>query len=166
MGWSRLKKSINPRPPHERKKFNPNQVLQRHTTALGGVVMDQPSLWYDSWEDALSAAVEFIGGPKAVAHELWPSKNPVEAGRRLSRCLKGDRDEKLALHEIKYILKRGREAGCHLGTAYLLRDIGYADPVPVTPEDQRDEAMRQFSSAVKTVQDLAGRLEKLGVKVS
>lgn len=123
--------------------------------------MTQNQLWHDSFEDALRAVLEAAGGPKAVASEMWPSKPFAEAHRRLLHCLDPERDQKLSLDELRWLIAKGREVGCHTAMAFLARDCGYTDPVPVDPEDERAELQRAFLASMKAQKDILKRMEAL-----
>lgn len=127
--------------------------------------MTQEPLFYEDIYEAARTVVMALGGSKRAGGVLWPEKPIDQASVQMSNCLNRSRPEKLDPEQLLLLAKKGREAGCHALMTFMCADTGYAPPVPVTPEDQRDEAMRQFVSAVKTVQTLTGQLEKLGVKV-
>lgn len=124
--------------------------------------MHQPSLLHDTLEDALSDVVYALGGPKAVAAELWPGKNPQEGGRHLSHCLTEDRAEKLALGELVWILQEGAKADCHVAMHYLNRQCGYQEPELINPEDEKAKLRREFNSNVEKLSTLAERIKRLG----
>jgi len=44
---------------------------------------------------------------------------------------------------------------------YIARDSGYAEPTPITPEDEQDELTREFVAGVKTLSGLASRIERV-----
>lgn len=44
---------------------------------------------------------------------------------------------------------------------YIARASGYADPVPVDPEDERAELQRAFLASVKAQKDILKRMETL-----
>lgn len=53
--------------------------------------MEQDRLWHDSLEDALTALVYALGGPKQVAADLWPSKSDRVRHNRILHCLDAER---------------------------------------------------------------------------
>lgn len=118
----------------------------------------QPALWHDTLSDALRDVVHALGGPKVVASDLWPSKDPADAARLLNKCLDPERAEKLALEEIEWLIVRSRAANVHLAMAYLAMKAGYADPKPIEPEDERAELMREFIEKAQVLEHLGKRL--------
>lgn len=126
------------------------------------MVTHQPSLLHDTIEEALGDVLHALGGPKAVAAELWPSKNLQDGARYLRHCLNEDRAEKLALHEVMWLLKAGARAGCHVAMHFINRECGYAKPEPVNPEDEKAKLQREFKASVTQLSTLAARIERLG----
>ncbi|CAJ0698698.1 hypothetical protein [Ralstonia holmesii] len=125
--------------------------------------MSQDALFYESFNDALDAVVKSCGGAKVVASKLWPEKTPDAAHRLLLACLNEGRVEKLSPEQTLFLLKLGRDRGCHAAMNFLARDCGYADPTPIEPEDERARLQREFIEAQKAMQVLAGRMEQFGL---
>jgi hypothetical protein len=123
--------------------------------------MIQDDLWHDSLEDALRSVVEAVGGPKVVANAIWPSKSVIDAARLLNHCLDSERPEKLALEDLVVISRMGRESGFHTVMAFLSKALGYQDPQPVEPEDERAALERQFIESVEVQRRILDRIEKL-----
>jgi hypothetical protein len=46
--------------------------------------------------------------------------------------------------------------------AFIARDCGYADPVPLEPEDERAQLQRDFAESVRLQAKLVERMERLG----
>lgn len=126
--------------------------------------MSQGRLWYETPEDALQSLVDALGGYKRVAADLWPALPAAEAGRRLADCLNPARAHKLELREVLWLLKRGREAGCHVAIAYINETCGYAEPEPVNPEDEHAKLQREFISAVAHLQTIQKRMDANGLR--
>ena len=120
----------------------------------------QQELWHDSFEDALKSVSEAVG-PKKLAQELWPERDPIDGAKLLARCLDIDRSEKLTASQEALILKRGREVGCHIGMAFLAQMCGYAAPQPVDPEDEKARLQREYIEAVKRMEQIAKGMEAL-----
>lgn len=114
-----------------------------------------------SLEDSLKSVVRALGGAKTTGHKLRPDLDPDAAGRWLLSCLESERTEKLSLGQLMLLLRWGHDAGCHAGIDYIARDCGYAEPAPITPEDEQDELMREFNAGVKTLAGLADRIERV-----
>lgn len=129
-------------------------------------MVNGPALFHESLTDALREVVQALGGMKSVGVALRPEKAPDAAGRWVADCLNPDRAECLHPDQLLFLLRAGREAGCHAAANYLMREAGYADPVPVEPEDERARAQRDFEVAVKTLGAVTDRLARLGVRTA
>jgi len=114
-----------------------------------------------SLEDSLKSVVRALGGAKTTGHKLRPDLDPDAAGRWLLSCLESERAERLSLGQLMLLLRWGHDIGCHAGMDYIARDSGYAEPAPITPEDEQDELMREFNAGVKTLAGLADRIERV-----
>lgn len=125
--------------------------------------MNQESLFYESFYDALAEIVRVAGGAKSVGGKLWPSKTPDAAGRLLLDCLNDDRPAKLSPEDVLFLLALGREKSCHAAMNYLARETGYSDPTPIEPEDERARLQREFVEAQKAMSRLAERMERAGL---
>lgn len=78
-----------------------------------------------------------MGGAKVVAASMRPDLSPDAAARWLKDCLNDSRREHLHPGHVMWLLRAGRAAGLHGAIAYLCREVGYSDPAPVEPEDER-----------------------------
>ena len=107
----------------------------------------QTTLFHDSILDALREVVTVCGGLKSVGARMRPDLSPDHAGRWLSDCLNGDRREHFTPGQLIWLMRDGRNANCHVAATYLLREAGYADPVPVSAEDEQTALMREFVDA-------------------
>ncbi len=123
----------------------------------------QPSLFHESYEDAVRDTVVALGGNKAVGALLWPAMLADEAGKKLADTLNRDKREKLSLGELRLIRRKAREVGVHILAAYEMRDAGYADPQPITPEDEAAQLQREYIAAVKAMSALQARMDRNGV---
>lgn len=120
--------------------------------------MDQQRLFHDTLEDALEDVVHALGGPKRVAGELWPSKEPRAAAILLRHCLNPDRAEKFALDELMWMLKAASAVDCHVATHFIARQCGYREPEKLNPEDEKARLQREFIAAQRELQSLAARI--------
>lgn len=125
--------------------------------------MSQEPLFYESLYEALKEIVRMHGGNKPVGGLLWPQKTPEAARNLLSNCLDGSRPEKLDPEQVMLLLKMGREKNCHAAMNYIARETGYADPLPIEPDNERARLQREFIEAQKAMQALAGRMERAGL---
>ena len=67
--------------------------------------------------------------------------------------------------QLAYIRRRARQEGVHILAAFEMRDAGYADPMPITPEDEAAQLQREFVMASKHLTGLFSRMERAGLKV-
>ena len=125
---------------------------------------NQTSLFHESLSDALKELIQQSGGSKVVACKLWPEKTPDSAHRTLLDCLNENRAEKLSPEQVLFLLRIGRETGCHSAINYITRACSYSDPQPIEPEDEKAKLMRDFISAQKAMSSIATRLENVGLR--
>jgi hypothetical protein len=85
-----------------------------------------------------------------------------DAGRKLAHCLNTDKREKLDLGELQLIRREARKVGVHILASYEMRDAGYADPQPVSPEDEQAQLQREYIAAVKSMSAIQARLDRVG----
>lgn len=126
----------------------------------------QVSLFHESISDALKEVIQQAGGSKSVACKLWPEKTPDSAHRTLLDCLNENRAEKLSPEQVLFLLRIGREVGCHSAINYLTREAGYSDPQPIEPEDEKAKLMREFIAAQKAMSLIADKLGNVGLRVA
>lgn len=120
----------------------------------------QDALFYDRIENALDAVIAACGGRKKMAGELWPDKPVRDAHNLLDACLNHERREKFDPTQIIYILRRGREVGCHGAMNFIAGETGYA-ATPVSPEAERDrlaDAILQCTTTLERALKAAERL--------
>lgn len=120
----------------------------------------QEQLWYESIYDAAAQLVYALGGPQKVAGKLWPSKDPIQAGRYLSQCVDPDRNEKLALDEFLQLMRWGREAGFHYLAKHIADECFYEFRV-VEPEERRDDLRTKILHMSKEMQKMFKELERI-----
>lgn len=128
--------------------------------------MDQPALWHESLTDALNDCIRALGGNKTVGALLWPEKTIDDARRTLLDAMNPERAQKLAPDQVLLLLKEARKVNCHAAFAYMARECGYADPVPVEPEDQHAALQREFTQAVKALAAITSRMDRVGLRVA
>lgn len=125
--------------------------------------MDTPSLFVESIEEAVAEVARVCGGRKALASAMWPALPVREAHNRFDACLNPERREQFHPADLLFIAKRGRESNCHSLMLFLARETGYADPMPLEPEDERAKLQREFVQAQKAMAQLAARMERAGM---
>lgn len=131
---------------------------------MSATAQTQQNLWHDTPEQALRSAVDALGGFKRVGSEIWPALPADAAGRKLSQCLDDDRPEKLSLSELCMVLRMARTKGIHVAAAFLMTDAGYADPVPVDPETEKEKLQREFIAATAALSQMASRIQTLAAR--
>jgi len=125
--------------------------------------MDQFPLFHERVEEAIAAVIDACGGRKKIASELWPDKPLRDAHNLLDACLNPGKREKFDPSQIVYIAKRGRQAGCHYLMQFICREVGYCDPIPLEPEDERAKLQREFVEAQKSMAGMMARMERVGL---
>jgi hypothetical protein len=114
----------------------------------------QPQLFYEDVYDVLRAAVQALGGTKAVAGKLWPHKPITEAQRELLDALNRERPRKLDAEEIMAVLRFAGEAGFHGAKHWIDHAIGYQPTAPLDPLIERDRLAEALERAASTFEAL------------
>lgn len=126
--------------------------------------MSQKELWFDGWEDALKSVLISVYG-KGWSHKasaaMDPTKDPIAGGKWLECALNPERAEKLAVAQIVWILKLGRERGYHDGMLWLADETSYHRPNPVTPEERRDVLNEEASRLVERMERVVRELQRI-----
>lgn len=115
----------------------------------------------ESFNDALIECVKACGGSKQVGPALWPEAAPDQAQRKLLDCLNHDRPQRLTPDQVVLLLRMARDRGCHAGILFLTTTLGYTEPSPIEPEDERAQLQRQFVQGVGELAKLAEKLERM-----
>ena len=121
----------------------------------------QEPLFFERIEDAIDHVIRQCGGRKKLAVELWPAKPARDAHNLLDAMLNPERREKFSPADVVYVARRGREAGCHAVMLFIARDAGYADPVPIDPQDVQAELQRTFIDAVDRLEIIKAQLQRV-----
>lgn len=122
--------------------------------------MQQNKLFHESITDALRDVVMALGGPKVVATEMRPELPADHAARWLADCINTDRREKLSPDQVFWLIRKGRQAGCHVIMSFISQEAGY-QITPIEPQDEMAELQRDFIESVKQQKVLADRIERL-----
>lgn len=112
--------------------------------------------------DALIQAVKDLGGSKIVGPMLWPELLIDQAQKKLLDCLNPERQHHLTPEQASLILRKAKEAGKHEAMEFVCAYIGYSNPTPIEPADERAQLQKQFIAAKDVIVSLMGRMEKLG----
>lgn len=116
--------------------------------------------FYECPEDALKAAVQALGGAKAVGVMLWPDATPDVASRKLHDALNPSRPEKLEISQIMLVLARAKEAGCHSPFQWLAAQVGY-EARAITRAEEVDRVTEVVEQSSKTLAAALATLERL-----
>lgn len=127
---------------------------------MGWSAVNDPLLYEDEL-DAARDAVKHLGGAKKVGPLIWPDKAPDTAARYLLDCLNGSRAERLSPSQLLLLMRLAREVGFHGLAGYLLREAGYAPPVPVEPQSEAEVLARRMEAIVGEFSALTHRLERI-----
>lgn len=127
--------------------------------------MEQRPLFCERIEDALGSVINACGGRKKFASEMWPNKPQRDAHNLLDACLNPERREKFAPHDLVYIMKRGREVGCHDVINYLSEQCGYT-ATPIEPEDELTKLLREYLDCAKRIGKLEPKIEEARLRVA
>jgi hypothetical protein len=120
----------------------------------------QEALFHERIEDAIAAVADMLGR-KRVACELWPEKTERDALNLFDACLNSERREKLSPSQVIFVARLGRAKGLHSIAQYIARELGYADPVPIEPEDEKAKLQREYVEAARHMVRMAERIEQL-----
>lgn len=121
----------------------------------------QQEMFHESVHDALKATVAALGGLKVVGVQLWPEKPVDEAARYMADCLNPDRPHGLHPEKLLLLLRLAHAKGAHGAFTWISREVGYADPTPIEPEDEFAELQRLFIRQVDTLDGLMKRMERV-----
>lgn len=120
----------------------------------------QIPMFVDDLNEAIRATCNALGGLKSVGAELKPEKSAVDAGKWLADCLNPSKRDRLDPEQLAFIRRRARMVGCHILAAYEMRDAGYAEPMPIAPEDEAAQLQREYIAAVKTMAQIQARMDR------
>ena len=127
---------------------------------------EQPALFHETLNDALRELLQALGGAKKIGPLIRPEKTVDEAARWLLDCLNTDRRESLHPEQMLWLMRRGREVGCHAAINYLCTEAGYSTPAPVEPEDELAKLQREYIQAVKLIASITPKIEQAQTKLA
>lgn len=108
------------------------------------------------WE-ALRAAVNAIGAKRAAA-AMWPTRaDDPGAVRYLLHCMDPERNEKLGLDELVWIMREGARIGRHDVAEYLGHACLY-EFRPVSPAAAESELARALDQTMQRASDLLAQI--------
>ncbi len=126
--------------------------------------MKQDMLWHDHIEDALMDVLRSKykkGWAQKAAADMFPTESPIDKGKWLEKALDPERAEKLALCDLLWILRVGRDTGCHSALYHITDHCSYARPTTIEPEDKRAELQREVIRIGSLLAPLLQKLEKM-----
>lgn len=127
---------------------------------------DQNRLFITDIYDALGDLVRAVGGPKEVGQGLYPKKQPDDAAGYVKDCLNRARRETFDAEEIMWLLRRGRELGCHEPIRWICSNAGYVEPEPKEEETELAKLLREYVEMGKRITTLQPRIEELRAKLA
>lgn len=127
------------------------------------VNMQQQALFFDSWEEALLADIQALGGRKKLAPRLWPGDTEETANDRLKACLAPGHKQALKPSEVMTIKRMAREVGSTSTVSYEAQQLGYQVHW-LDPEDEADAIRRELRDSFKVMTKHMARLEQLETK--
>lgn len=119
----------------------------------------------DSIYDALRAAIDALGGPKAVGVRMRPEKSQDDARIWLLNCLNADRAERFDPEQVAWLLREARRAGHHDAMHWLADDTGYSHPLPITQAADAERLQRNFIDAVGRQERLFAQMRAAGLNL-
>jgi len=126
---------------------------------------EQNRLFITDIYDAIGDLVRAAGGPKAVGQVLKPEIPTDESAAWVKNCLNRNRREKFDAEHILWLLKRGREVGCHEPIAFICGQAGYAAPQPIEPETELAKLLREYVEAANRISTVQPKIEELRAKL-
>lgn len=126
---------------------------------------EQDKLFITDIYDALGDLVRAAGGPKAVGQILKPEKTSEDAAGWVKDCLNRNRREKFDPEQIHWLLKKGRELGCHEPIRWICENAGYSKPDPVEEETELARLLREYISLESRRAGLQPKIDELRAKL-
>lgn len=121
----------------------------------------QMNLIHETLTDALRDVVQAAGGNKKVGAQMYPEMPADLAAQRIRDCLNPERREIFNPEQVLFLLRMGRQCGCHAAINHISHEAGYSAPQPVEPEDEVARLQREFVEATKTLGALASHIERI-----
>lgn len=126
---------------------------------------DQSKLFITDIYDALGDLVRACGGPKAVGIAMKPEKTPDDAAGWVKDCLNRNRRERFDPEQTMWLLKKGREVGCHEPIKWICTNAGYSPPEPVEPETELARLLREYVQTGNRLADMHAKIEEARTKL-
>jgi hypothetical protein len=126
---------------------------------------EQEKLFITDIHDALGDLVRALGGPKEVGLTLKPEKTSEDAAGWVKDCLNPKRREKFDAEHILWLLKKGREVGCHEPIKWICDQAGYTPPEPKEPETELARLLREYIDVENRRASLQPKIEEARAKL-
>lgn len=123
----------------------------------------QLDLIHESVDDALGSLVKALGGAKKVGAQMRPELPVEQAASWLRDRLNPTRPARLNPDQVVWLLREGRKAGVHCAMQYISAEAGY-HAEPMEPEDERAALQRDYINAVKVLQQITQRMDRVESK--
>jgi hypothetical protein len=81
-------------------------------------------------------------------------------------CLNRNRREKFDPEQILWLLKKGREIGCHEPLNWICTNCGYSVPEPMEQETELAKLLREYLDIERRRETLQPKIEELRLKVA
>jgi len=121
---------------------------------------------HESIHDALRKVVEASGGSKAVGARMYPALPVARSQQRVNDSLNPEHQQHFNELEILWLLKLGREVGCHDAMLYIASACSYSAPDPVETQDEREQLQRDFIAAAAQLKQMGQRIEALTARAN
>jgi hypothetical protein len=125
----------------------------------------QHALFYERIEQAMDAVIVACGGRKKIACEMWPDKPARDAHNLIDACLNPERREKFSPSQLLFLMKKGRDVGCHALAVFIAQDAGY-EITPLVREEERDRLADALLEASRTYGRLIHLAEQVGAPIA
>lgn len=123
--------------------------------------VNQSALFSEDIHDALKDVIRALGGTKSVGAQLRPELTAEAAGAWLKDCLNPERRERLDPEQVLWLLRKGKDIGCHSAMNFICDEAGYSRPAPLDPHDEAAELNRQMLRGMRELRALVDRVERL-----
>lgn len=124
--------------------------------------MDQASLFFESWEDALRDDVRALGGSKQVGKLLYPEKDVETAARALNDKLNAGRRERLTDEQERMIIRMaGQARGYSAALNFLCDSTQFERTKPIAPEESAARLQREFLDSIERGQRILEEFKRL-----
>lgn len=116
--------------------------------------------FYEGAEDALKAAVQALGGAKAVGSKLWPDKSMEDARTLLLNCINPERKEKFDYSQLIWIFREAKRIGHSAGFEWFARECEF-EARAVSAAEEKDRLTGVIEQSTKTLAQALATLERI-----